>query len=56
MEAIGAYLFNVSYKAFSCLNGPSEMPNRRFGVINQIEADEIGPMVGQRHPKGSFST
>jgi len=29
-----------SYTAFSHLSGPSEMPNRRFDVINQMGADE----------------
>jgi len=50
MEANGTYLFNGSYQIIQSL-GPSEMPNHRCEVINQIGAQGIGPMVGQWHPK-----
>ena len=40
----------VSYRAFACLNGLSELPNRRFDVIYLIGADEIAPMVCHWYP------
>jgi len=38
-------------RAFSYLNGPSEMPNRRFDASYQIGGDGIGPTVNQWFPK-----
>ena len=40
-----------SNRAFSCLNGLSEMAYQSFDIISWSGADGIGPMVGQWHPK-----
>jgi len=37
------------------LNGPSEMPNWRFNIINRIAADVIAPMVLRWHQLEPFA-